>query len=138
MTECLGANFGVCEEIRREGPGNRVVFLSLAKNLKISDEIIIKAVNKFAGLPHRQETVFSNKELLCINDSKATSFDASLQSLTNYNNIYWILGGIPKYQDSFNLQHVKQKIVKPYIIGKNTNFFVKKIYLPDFRTCKSL
>ena len=99
----------------------------IAKNLKISDEIIIKAVNKFAGLPHRQETVFSNKELLCINDSKATSFDASLQSLMNYNNIYWILGGIPKYQDSFNLQHVKQKIVKAYIIGKNTNFFVKKI-----------
>ena len=99
----------------------------IAKNLKISDEIIIKAVNKFAGLPHRQETVFSNKELLCINDSKATSFDASLQSLMNYNNIYWILGGVPKYQDSFNLQHVKQKIVRAYIIGKNTNFFVKKI-----------
>jgi len=99
----------------------------IAKNLKISDEIIIKAVNKFAGLPHRQETVFSNKELLCINDSKATSFDASLQSLMNYNNIYWILGGIPKYRDCFNLQQVKQKIVKVYIIGKNTNFFVQKI-----------
>jgi len=99
----------------------------IAKNLKISDEIIIKAVNKFAGLPHRQETVFSNKELLCINDSKATSFDASLQSLMNYNNIYWILGGISKYQDRFNLQQVKQKIVKVYIIGKNTNFFVQKI-----------
>ena len=99
----------------------------IAKNLKISDEIIIKAVNKFAGLPHRQETVFSNKELLCINDSKATSFDASLQSLMNYNNIYWILGGIPKYQDRFNLQQVKQKIVKAYIIGKNKNFFVKEI-----------
>ena len=52
----------------------------IAKNLKIKDNVIIKAANKFKGLPHRQEIVFSNKKLLCINDSKATSFDASLQS----------------------------------------------------------
>ena len=62
----------------------------IAKNLKISDKTIIKAVNKFRGLPHRQEVIFSNKRLLCVNDSKATSFDACLQSLSNYNKIYWI------------------------------------------------
>jgi len=45
----------------------------IAKNLKINDKIIIKALNKFKGLPHRQEIIFSNKKLLCINDSKATS-----------------------------------------------------------------
>ena len=99
----------------------------IAKNLKINDKIIIKAVNKFRGLPHRQETIFSNKRLLCVNDSKATSFDASLQSLSNYNKIYWIVGGLPKYQDYFDLQKVKEKIVKAYIIGKNTSFFRKQI-----------
>ena len=99
----------------------------IAKNLKINDKIIIKAVNKFRGLPHRQETVFSNKRLLCVNDSKATSFDASLQSLLNYNNIYWIVGGLPKYQDHFDLKKVKEKIVKAYIVGKKTSFFRKQI-----------
>jgi len=99
----------------------------IVKNLKINDKIIIKAANKFVGLPHRQETVFSNKNLLCINDSKATSFDASLQSLMNYNNIYWILGGLPKHKDRFTLQNVRKKIVKGYVIGKNKSFFVKKI-----------
>jgi UDP-N-acetylmuramoylalanine--D-glutamate ligase len=99
----------------------------IAKNLKINDEIIIKALNKFKGLPHRQEIIFSNKKLLCINDSKATSFDASLQSLSNYNNIYWIVGGLPKYKDHFYLKNVKKKIVKAYIIGKNTFFFKKQI-----------
>ena len=97
------------------------------KSMKINDKTIIKALNKFTGLSHRQETVISNKKVLCINDSKATSFDASLQALLNYDNIYWIVGGHPKYQDHFKLQDVKKKIIKTYIIGKNTNFFVKNI-----------
>jgi len=54
----------------------------IAKNLKINDKIIIKGLNKFKGLPHRQEIVFSDKKLVCVNDSKATSFDACLQSLS--------------------------------------------------------
>jgi len=99
----------------------------IAKNLKISDKVIIKALSKFKGLPHRQEIIFSNKKLLCINDSKATSFDASLQSLSNYNKIYWIVGGLPKYQDLFYLQKVKKRILKAYIIGKKTSFFRKQI-----------
>jgi len=99
----------------------------IAKNLKINDKIIIKALNKFKGLPHRQEIIFSNKKLACVNDSKATSFDASLQSLLNYNKIYWIVGGLPKYRDRFYLKSVKQKIVKAYIVGKNTSFFKNRI-----------
>ena len=99
----------------------------IAKNLKISEKTIIKAINKFKGLPHRQETLFSNKKLLCINDSKATSFDASLQSLSNYDEIYWIVGGYPKYQDHFDLKKIKKKIVKAYIVGKHVSFFKRKI-----------
>jgi len=99
----------------------------IAKNLKIDDKVIIKAINKFKGLPHRQETILSNKKLLCINDSKATSFDASLQSLLNFNKIYWIVGGLPKHQDYFDLKKVKKRIVKAYIIGKKTSFFEKQI-----------
>jgi len=106
---------------------NMVFAYKIAKNLKINDKIIIKGLNKFKGLPHRQEIVFSDKKLLCINDSKATSFDACLQSLLNYNEIYWIVGGLPKHQDHFYLKNVKQKIVKAYIIGKNISFFRKQI-----------
>ncbi len=34
----------------------------IAKDLKVSDKIIIKALDKFRGLPHRQEVIFSNKK----------------------------------------------------------------------------
>ena len=106
---------------------NMIFAYRITKNLKINEKIIIKGLNKFRGLPHRQEIVFSGKKLLCINDSKATSFDACLQSLSNYNRIYWIVGGLPKYQDHFYLKNVKKKIVKAYIIGKNISFFRKQI-----------
>ena len=37
------------------------------------------------------------------------------------------MGGLPKYKDYFNLKNVSKKIIKAYIIGKNTSFFIKQI-----------
>ncbi len=106
---------------------NLIFAYKIAKNLKIHDKNIIKGLNNFRGLPHRQEVIFSNKRLLCVNDSKATSFEACLQSLETYNKIYWIVGGLPKYQDQFYLKKVRKNILKAYIIGNNVSFFKKKI-----------
>ena len=50
-----------------------------------------------------------------------------MQSLSNYNQIYWIVGGLPKHQDHFYLKNVRKRIVKAYIIGKNISFFKKQI-----------
>ena len=50
-----------------------------------------------------------------------------MQSLLIHDKIYWIVGGIPKYKDHFNLKKIKQKIEKAYIIGKNISFFRKKL-----------
>jgi len=100
---------------------------NVVKNLKVNNKIIVKAINKFKPLQHRQETVFSKNKITCINDSKATSFEATLQSLSNYNNIYWIVGGLPKFKDKFHLKQINKNVTKAYIIGKNINFFKKKI-----------
>ncbi len=99
----------------------------IAKNLKINDLIIIKALNKFKGLPHRQEAFLKKNNFTFVNDSKATSFDAAFQSLSTYNNIYWIVGGLPKHKDRFDLKEISKNIIKAYIIGKNTSFFANKI-----------
>jgi len=116
------------KHFKSEGNLENLAFAyEIVKKLKVSNNIIIKAINKFKGLPHRQEVVYSNKKILCINDSKATSFDASLQSLLNYKNIYWIVGGLPKKKDEFFLNNVKKNINKAYIVGKNTSFFAKII-----------
>ena len=113
---------------RSKGNVDNLLFAyEITKNLKISDRIIIKALNRFKGLPHRQEIIFSNKLLTCVNDSKATSFEASVQSLENHNKIYWIVGGLPKHQDKFDFNNLSKNIIKAYIIGKKTSFFAKKI-----------
>ena len=62
-----------------------------------------------------------------INDSKATSFEATKLALSSSQNIFWIAGGLPKEKDKINLKHIKKNIIKSYIIGKNINFFKKQL-----------
>jgi len=99
----------------------------LAKLLKIDKKSFIKSMNSFLGLPHRHEIFFKKKNITFINDSKATSFQATKFALASSKNIYWILGGLPKDKDKIDLKHVKKNIIKSYIIGKNINFFKKQI-----------
>ena len=62
------------------------------------------------------------KELSFINDPKATSFQATKLALKNSNNIYWIVGGLPKKNDKIDLKDLKKHIVKSYIVGKILDF----------------
>jgi UDP-N-acetylmuramoylalanine--D-glutamate ligase len=95
--------------------------------LKVKKKIILKALNTFKGLPHRNEIFYQKSGITFINDSKATSFDATQYALKNSKNIFWIVGGLPKLSDKFRLHGVKKNIIKSYIIGKNINYFKKKI-----------
>ena len=55
------------------------------------------------------------------------------------NNIYWILGGLPKKGDKIKISKLKNNITKCYIIGKNINFFKKQIKGKlDFSITKNL
>ncbi len=100
---------------------------SLIKLLKIKNESFLKSLNNFVGLPHRYEIFFKKKNCVFINDSKATSFQATKFALENTKNILWIVGGLPKIRDKISLEKTKKNILKAYIIGKNTNFFRKQI-----------
>ena len=100
---------------------------TLSKFLKISDKSFITSMNSFVGLPHRYEIFLKKKNIIFINDSKATSFESSKFALASSKNIYWILGGLPKIKDKINLKDIKKNIIKSYIIGKNINFFKKQL-----------
>lgn len=100
---------------------------TLSKLLKITDKSFVNAMNSFVGLAHRYEIFLKKKNITFINDSKATSFEASKFALASSKNIYWILGGIPKYKDIIDLNYLKQNIVKSYIVGKNISYFKKQL-----------
>ena len=69
---------------------------SFSKLLNISENSFIKSINSFVGLPHRYEIFLKRKNVNFINDSKATSFQATKLALQNTKNIFWIVGGLPK------------------------------------------
>ncbi len=106
---------------------NMSFVLALSKCLKIKEKTFVKSLNTFRGLPHRYEVFLKKKNFIFVNDSKATSFQSSKLALQNSNNIFWILGGLPKKNDKIKLKNLKKNIIRSYIIGKNTHFFKKQI-----------
>ena len=90
-------------------------------------------------MAHRYEVFLKKKNYTFINDSKATSFQATKFALENTKNIFWIVGGLPKKNDKIKLKNLKKNIAKSYIIGRHTNFFKKQIKNDvDYKITKNL
>ncbi len=111
---------------------------SIAKKFKINDQNFFSAMNSFKGLEHRQELIYKKKNLTIINDSKATSFEATKFALQKYDNIFWILGGLPKKNDKIELGKLRNKIHKIFIIGEHANFFKKFLKNVEYSLIKNL
>ena len=99
--------------------------LEISKKLNLKMDLLKKTVQNFKGLKYRQQTIFKRRNLIIINDSKSTSFSSSVDLLKKNSNIYWILGGIHKKKDKFNLSKKYFKNIKAFIYGKDKNFFTK-------------
>ena len=100
--------------------------LEISKKLKLNRRKIFKVINNFVGLKYRQEIVYDSNNILCINDSKSTSFSSSINILSSLKNVFWLVGGIPKKGDKFYLNKKINKKTKIYIFGNNISFFTKQ------------
>ena len=98
----------------------------ICKKFKIADHRIFSSLNKFKGLKFRKQIIYNKNNLQIINDSKSTSFSSTKGLLSSYRNIYWIVGGMFKKGDKFNLDRKHYQNIKAYIIGKNKNYFIKQ------------
>ena len=101
--------------------------LAIAKILKLNLKTVIQTANKFKGLNYRQEIIHKSKKLIIINDSKSTTFSSTVPLLESYENIYWIVGGLPKKGDKLKLKKKYFSNIKAYIYGKDRNFFIKSL-----------
>jgi len=119
---------------------NLAFVLRIIKNFPIKKKILLKSINEFSGLDYRQQIIFQNKRLIIINDSKSTSYSSSEELLKMQNNIYWLIGGIPKKKDKLNLPKKYFKNIQVYVFGKNYQKFVNdlrnKIKLRKFTDLK--
>ena len=100
--------------------------ISLCLIFKVNKNSLFKIINKFKGLKFRQQIIYKKKNITIINDSKSTSFSSTIPLLKSYKNIYWLVGGLPKKGDVFDLPPKYFKEVKAYLYGKNLNFFISK------------
>ena len=101
--------------------------LEVVKILKLKKNILVKTLKKFKGLKYRQETIFQSKKLTIINDSKATTFSASVSLLKSLTNVYWIIGGQAKKGDKLLLSKKNCRNIKAYVFGTNKSFFISKL-----------
>tara|TARA_B100001057_G_scaffold170841_1_gene171666 strand:+ start:2730 stop:4022 length:1293 start_codon:yes stop_codon:yes gene_type:complete len=99
----------------------------ISKKLHLNKILIKKTIQKFNGLKYRQQIIFKKRYITIINDSKSTSFSSSIGLLKANHNIYWLLGGIYKKGDKFNLPKKYFKNIKAFIYGKNKRFFNAKL-----------
>jgi len=101
---------------------NLSFIFKISKILKLNIKDVITTLNKFKGLKYRQQIIYQKKNLTIINDSKSTSFASSENLLKSLNNVYWILGGIPKKNDKFKLSKKNCNNFKAFIFG---NYYKK-------------
>ncbi len=118
---------------------NLLFVLEISKKINVKNNLLINTIQKFNGLKYRQQVILKRKKLTIINDSKSTSFSSSIGLLKSNKNIYWLLGGIPKKGDKFNLQKKYFNNIRAFIYGKNIKFFRKNLNGKiDFENFKSL
>ena len=100
---------------------------SLSKILKIKQRSFFKSLSHLKVYNIDMKFFFKRKTLSLLNDSKATSFQATKFALESAKNIFWIVGGFKKKNDKFYFKNIQKNIIKSYIIGKNIVFFKKQL-----------
>ena len=84
-----------------------------AKAAGIENEVIRKSLATFKPIEHRLEPVLSIKDVLYINDSKATNIDSAWYALECQKRpVVWILGGTDKGNDYSILEGLVREKVK--------------------------
>ena len=87
-----------------------------AKAMDIDNQVIRDGLATFQAVEHRLENVLSIREVLYINDSKATNVDAAWYALECQTRpVIWIVGGTDKGKDYSTLVDLAREKVKAII-----------------------
>jgi UDP-N-acetylmuramoylalanine--D-glutamate ligase len=98
---------------------------AVAKALGVTGDVIEAALKSFPGLPHRMERIRTLREVLYVNDSKATNATATAPALAAYPVIHWILGGQAKSDELDECAPYYGHVRAAYTIGEAGSMFAK-------------
>lgn len=102
----------------RHNAQNAAAAYAATRALGVAPEAIAAAMKTYRSLPHRLERVATIGGVTYVNDSKATSPEATVWALTSYDTVIWIAGGLSKEVGYDALIPYLPKIAHAFLIGK--------------------
>ncbi len=106
---------------------NMAAALAVCAHLGLSPAIVIKAAERFGGLPHRMEEVGRVGKISFVNDSKATNAEATARALSVAEDIFWIAGGKAKDGGVTALRDKLNRVRSVYLIGEAAPLFEEQL-----------
>lgn len=120
---------------------NMAAAYGVLRLLGLPREEIIKAIGSFPGLAHRQQHVLCHRNVLFINDSKATNGEAVDKAFKSYPGrpIYWLLGGQPKEGGIESLAPHFPQVAHAFLFGMAAPQFELSLQgKVDYTVCETL
>jgi len=95
------------------------------RSIGLEPEVIHKGIASFPGLAHRQQVVAHHKNVMFINDSKATNAEAVAKALACYqdSSLYCLLGGRPKEGGITSLKPYFPSFTHAFLYGEAASTF---------------
>ena len=118
---------------------NILAAYAVSQILQFDLKIFLKTIEEFIGLPHRLEKIFEDNNILVFNNSKATNLDSAIKSISNYKNLYLILGVRAKEKNFLSFSDYKNNIFKCYLIGESSDFIYNQLHnIINIKKCINL
>lgn len=102
----------------RHNAQNAAAAYAATRALGVSPADIAAAMKTYRSLPHRLERVAVIDGVAYVNDSKATSPEATVWALTSYERVIWIAGGLSKDVGYDALIPYLPRIASAFLVGK--------------------
>jgi len=107
---------------------------ALARAADVPPQAIRRAITSFKLSPHRNQPVAEIGGVLFVNDSKATNAHAASSSLSSYDSVVWIVGGLFKGVDPAELIKKHGKRLRAAVLIGSETVQLAKLFselLPD-------
>lgn len=106
---------------------NAAAAIAACLSVGMSTDHIDEALKTFPGLKHRMQPVAQANDIVFVNDSKATNAEAAAPALASYEDIFWIVGGLPKDGGITSLSYLYTRVAKAFLIGEAAPSFAAEL-----------
>jgi len=101
----------------RHNAQNAAAAYAATRALGVAPTLIAAAMKTYRSLPHRLERVATVDGITYVNDSKATSPEATVWAFTSYPRVVWIAGGLSKEVGYDPLIPYLPRIAHAFLVG---------------------